>query len=64
MLGRPGLEFSLSVLKLVSDSYLAFRLKGPGQANPGSSAIEAASMVERKILLDPRGVLPVVGHEF
>ncbi len=64
MLGRPGLEFPLSVLKLVGDSYLAFCLKGPEQADPGSSAIKAAPMVERKVLLEPRGVFPVIRHEF
>ena len=64
MLGRPGLEFPLSVLKLVSDTYLAFTLKGPEQANPGSRAIKAARMVERKVLLQPWGVFPVIRHEF
>ena len=51
MLGRPGPEFPLGVLKLVSDTYLAFTLKGPEQTNPGSRAIKAARMVERKVLL-------------
>jgi hypothetical protein len=64
MLGRPGAQFPFSVLKLVSDSYLFLSLKGPEQANAGSGAIEAAPMVKREILLKPRGVLPVIRHEF
>ncbi len=64
MLGRPGAQFPFGVLKLVSDSNLALGVKGPEQANTGSRAIKAARMVERKILLDPRGVFPVIRHEF
>ena len=60
MLGRPGTQFPFGVLKLISGSNLALGVKSPKQANPGSSAIKAARMVERKVLLDPRGVFPVV----
>jgi len=64
MLRRPGTQFPFGVLKLVSDSYLAFSLKGPKQADPGSRAIKAAPMVEGKVLLQPRGVFPVIRHQF
>jgi len=53
MLWGPGTGLSLSVLKLVGNGNLLILLAAPEQTNSTPSAVEAAGMVEREILLSP-----------
>ena len=53
MLGFPGPEYSLGVLKLVGNRDLLLEFGAPEQTNPTATPVEAAGMVEGEILLSP-----------